>query len=137
MRGNGKAKVKSILKTLFITPKEDIYRFAKVTMLLFICSLAYDIGISYSVFKYLPTFFMSNEANPITRAIFGGNTLALVISIFLHIFIIIIVLGVCKTYGKNINIKKERNLMIVANVYVFILATGAFAHFLVGTTWLV
>jgi hypothetical protein len=137
MRGDGKAKVKSILKTLFITPKEDIYRFAKVTLLLFICSIAYDIGISYSVFKYLPTFFMSNEANPITRAIFGGNTLAMVISIFLHIFIIVIVLCVCKAYSKNSNVKKERNLMIAANVYVFILVTGAFLHFIGGTTWLV
>jgi hypothetical protein len=137
MRSDGETKVKSILKTMFITPKQDIFRFAKVTLLLFICSVVYDIGISWSVFKYSQSFFIANEANILTISMFTGNIWLTVFSIILHLVVISFILYTCKRYHSNIDVKKERDLMISANVYVFVLACGAFAHFAGGTTWLV
>ena len=137
MCGYRETKVKSILKKIFITPKEDIFRFAKVTLLLFICSVFYEIGISYSVFKYSPDFFMLNEANPMTKIIFSGNIYLSIGSIILHIIAIFLILVMCKLYRDNKKDKLERNLMISANIYIFILTTGAFMHFVGGTTWLI
>ena len=137
MRGNGKGKGKQILKKMFITPKEDIFRFAKVTLLLFICSIIYDMVVSYSVFKYVPGFFMKYESSEVTKLIFNGNMLVLIVSVALHICAIYGVLIYCRKYRDNIDIKKEKMLMITSNLWVFMLACGAWLHFLGGTTWLV
>ena len=134
MFGNRKKEIVELIRELFYFEENQLKQAYLFVTSMFIWSSLYDYGISYSVYRYAQSVFLSGEQSSIVKWSFG-NMFWFISIIVVHVAIILLVYFII--HKSKPFYTKHLYYMINSNIYIYLMLTISILHFIGGTSWLV